>query len=418
VAVLFLDVDRFKVVNDSLGHPAGDELLRTLATRLLSVLRPGDTVARFGGDEFVMLCEGLAELHEILRVAERILKAVAAPVSVRGRELVVTGSIGIALAKTGDEDPVALLRDADAAMYQAKRQGGARFDLFDDGMRAQSLALLESEQLLRHAVSNGMLRVVYQPIVHVGDGRPAGVEALARLSIPGRVAPGPADFIPLAEEIGLIGTIGDEVLREACGQAVELRRALADPALRLFVNLSTGELSRPDLVEHVSSVLERTGLDASFLVLEITETALMAGVQQSVDTLASLKRLGIGLAIDDFGTGYSSLAYLRQFPFDYLKIDRSFVARLANSPVDRAMVAAIVALVEALGIDVVAEGVETPEQLAAVRELGCDLAQGLLFLPAVAPADLLATLVMRRGDGSTAPAAASPDMRGTHRSGR
>jgi diguanylate cyclase (GGDEF)-like protein len=414
VAVLFLDVDRFKVVNDSLGHPAGDELLRTLAARLLGVLRPGDTVARFGGDEFVMLCEGLAELHEVLRVAERILKAVAAPVSVRGRELVLTGSIGIALAETGDEDPVALLRDADAAMYQAKRQGGARFDLFDDAMRAESLALLESEQTLRHAVSSGMLRVAYQPIVYVGDGRPAGVEALARLSIPGRVAPGPADFIPLAEEIGLIGTIGDEVLSQACAQAAELRRSLADPALRLFVNLSPGELSRPDLAEHVCSVLESSQLDASFLVLEMTETALMAEVEQSMDTLASLKRLGIGLAIDDFGTGYSSLAYLRQFPFDYLKIDRSFVARLGNSAVDRAMVAAIVALVEALGIDVVAEGVETSEQLAVLRDLGCDLAQGFFFSPALAPADLLATLAARGGDASPAPVARRPDMRGTH----
>jgi diguanylate cyclase (GGDEF)-like protein len=392
VAVLFLDVDRFKVVNDSLGHPAGDELLRILAARLRGVLRPGDTVARFGGDEFVMLCEGLAELHEVLRVAERILNAVAAPVSVGGRELVLTGSIGIALAATGEEDPVALVRDADAAMYQAKRQGGGRFDLFDDAMRAQSLALLESEQLLRHAVSSGLLRVAYQPIVHLGDERFAGVEALARLSIPGRVAPGPVEFIPLAEEIGLIGAIGDEVLSQACAEIAELQRALDNPALRLFVNLSAGELSRSDLVAHVSGLLERHGLRPSTLVLEMTETAVMAGEEQSIGTLDALKRLGVRLAIDDFGTGYSSLASLRQFPFDYLKIDRTFIAGLGDGAVDRALVAAMITLAEAMGMDVVAEGVESPEQLALLCDVGCDLVQGFLFAPALEPAELRATL--------------------------
>jgi EAL domain-containing protein (putative c-di-GMP-specific phosphodiesterase class I) len=314
---------------------------------------------------------------------------------VGGRELFLTGSIGIALAATGEEDPVALVRDADAAMYQAKRQGGARFDLFDDAMRAQSLALLESEQLLRQAVSSGMLHVAYQPIVHVGDERFAGVEALARLSIPGRVAPAPADFIPLAEEIGLIGAIGDEVLRQACGEAAQLQRALDDPALRLFVNLSAGELSRSDLAARVSGLLERCGLEPSTLVLEMTETALMASEEQSVRTLDSLKRLGVRLAIDDFGTGYSSLASLRQFPFDYLKIDRSFVARLGDAAVDRAMVAAMIALAEAMGMDVVAEGVETPEQLALLCDVGCDLVQGFLFSPALERGELLATLTTR-----------------------
>jgi diguanylate cyclase (GGDEF)-like protein len=395
VAVLFLDLDRFKVVNDSLGHPAGDELLKTLADRLCGVLRPGDTVARFGGDEFVMLCEGLTELHEVLRLAERILAAVAAPVSVYGRQLVLTGSIGIAVAQTGDEDPVSLIRDADAAMYEAKRQGGGRFDPFDDAMRAESLAVLEAEQTLRRAVSDGMLDVAYQPIVRTADGRPSGIEALARLSIPGREPSGRADFIPLAEEIGLIGAIGNEVLRKASAQVAELHRVLGDPTLRLFVNVSTGELSRPELTEHVNRALDSTGLDASALVLEMTETTLMAGVERNVDMLASLKRLGVALALDDFGTGYSSLAYLRQFPFDYLKIDRSFVARLGTAAVDRAMVAAIVTLVEALGIQVVAEGVETPEQLNMLQELGCDLAQGFLFSPAVPPSDLRATLEAR-----------------------
>ena len=395
LAVLFLDVDRFKVVNDSLGHPAGDDLLRTLAARLRGVLRPDDTVARFGGDEFVVLCEGIADLHEVLRVADRILSAVAAPVSVRGRDLVLTGSIGIALAATGDEDPVALVRDADAAMYQAKRQGGGRFDLFDEAMREQSLALLESEQLLRHAVTSGMLHAAYQPIVHVGDGRFAGVEALARLSIPGVAAPGPAEFIPLAEEIGLIGAIGDEILGQACVQAAELQRALDDPALRLFVNLSAAELSRTDLAARVSGLLERCALKPSTLVLEMTETTLMGREAQSVRTLDSLKRLGVRLAIDDFGTGYSSLAALRRFPFDYLKIDRTFVAGLGDPAVDRAMVAAMIALADAMGMDVVAEGVETPEQLALLCEVGCDLVQGFLFAPALGPADLLATLTSR-----------------------
>jgi diguanylate cyclase (GGDEF)-like protein len=396
LAVLFLDVDRFKVVNDSLGHPAGDELLRTLAGRLQKSMRPGDTVARFSGDEFVILCEGLAELHDLIRVADRILEAVASPVSVARRQMRVTGSIGIAVAATGNDDGDALIRDADAAMYQAKRQGGARFNLFDDEMRAQSVALLEAEQALRHVVANGGMRVAYQPIVRVADQRPVGVEALARLSTSGGVTAG-AEFIPLAEEIGLIGIIGKQVLQQACRKAAEMRKARADPPLRLFVNISAAELESPGLVDHTASVLKSSRLEPSALVLEMTETTLMAKVDRILVTLESLKSLGVGLAIDDFGTGYSSLAYLPRFPVDLLKIDRSFVASLGAAPADRAMVSAIVSLATALGIEVVAEGVETPAQLAALQEIGCDLAQGYLFSPPLASSDVVPVVSNDRG---------------------
>jgi diguanylate cyclase (GGDEF)-like protein len=396
LAVLFLDVDRFKVVNDSLGHPAGDELLRTLAGRLQKSMRPGDTVARFSGDEFVILCEGLAELHDLIRVADRILEAVASPVSVARRQMRVTGSIGIAVAATGNDDGDALIRDADAAMYQAKRQGGARFNLFDDEMRAQSVALLEAEQALRHVVANGGMRVAYQPIVRVADQRPVGVEALARLSTSGGVTAG-AEFIPLAEEIGLIGIIGKQVLQQACRKAAEMRKARADPPLRLFVNISAAELESPGLVDHTASVLKSSRLEPSALVLEMTETTLMAKVDRILVTLESLKSLGVGLAIDDFGTGYSSLAYLPRFPVDLLKIDRSFVASLGAAPADRAMVSAIVSLATALGIEVVAEGVETPAQLAALQEIGCDLAQGYLFSPPLASSDVIPVVSNDRG---------------------
>jgi diguanylate cyclase (GGDEF)-like protein len=402
LAVLFLDVDRFKVVNDSLGHPAGDELLRTLAGRLQKSMRPGDTVARFSGDEFVILCEGLAELHDLIRVADRILEAVASPVSVARRQMRVTGSIGIAVAATGNDDGDALIRDADAAMYQAKRQGGARFNLFDDEMRAQSVALLEAEQALRHVVANGGMRVAYQPIVRVADQRPVGVEALARLSTSGGIT-ADAEFIPLAEEIGLIGIIGKQVLQQACRKAAEMRKARADPPLRLFVNISPAELESPGLVDHTASVLKSSRLEPSALVLEMTETTLMAKVDRILVTLESLKSLGVGLAIDDFGTGYSSLAYLPRFPVDLLKIDRSFVASLGAAPADRAMVSAIVSLATALGIEVVAEGVETPAQLAALQELGCDLAQGYLFSPPLASSDVIPVVTADdRGCSSTA----------------
>ena len=384
-AVLFLDLDRFKVVNDSLGHGVGDEALTIVAERLRALVREVDTVARFGGDEFAMLCEDLHELGEVEAIAERILAALAVPLVVRGRELVVTASVGIAFPDRVDitklnVDGESLLRDADAAMYQAKDVGRARAAVFDEAMRARALQRLETEHALRHAVERRQLRLHYQPLLDLRDGRITGVEALLRWEHPERGMVPPGEFIELAEETGLIGSIGAWVLREACRQAAAWRAGGVVPEdFAVSVNVSPHQLVDTSLVHQVSDVLHETGLPAGRLHLELTEGALMRDPETSARILRALRGLGVHVSIDDFGTGYSSLSYLRRFPVDVIKVDRAFVHGLAEEGDDYAIVSAIIGMAHALGLRALAEGVEDARQLEILRRLDCDAAQGFYF---------------------------------------
>ncbi|HWH46085.1 MAG TPA: EAL domain-containing protein [Thermoleophilaceae bacterium] len=371
VAMLFIDLDRFKLINDSLGHAAGDEALLQVADRLGESVRAGDTVARFGGDEFVVLCDAIADADEARTIAERALAAIGTPMRVGGSELDVRASIGVVTSVDGEAD--ALLRAADAAMYAAKNRGGTRISMFDPGtMRNRAAERLRGERDLRRALARAEIHVAYQPQIRISDGTLAGVEALARWRHPERGAIPPSEFIPLAEETGLIGEVGELVLREAC------REARRWETLKVSVNFSPAQLLSHDPVAVVGSALEESGADPSRVCLEITEGVLMADAPASTAALAGLRDLGVALAIDDFGTGWSSLSYLRRFPVSQLKIDASFVQGLGAQGSDDAIVAAMVGMADALGLDVVAEGVETDTQLAALRETGCDVVQGYL----------------------------------------
>ncbi|HEX2700747.1 MAG TPA: EAL domain-containing protein [Acidimicrobiales bacterium] len=418
VAVLFLDVDRFKVINDSLGHAVGDELLKTVAQRLEGVLRPEDTIARFGGDEFVIVTENNAP-GSPEALAARIAEAVAAPTRIQGTDVIATVSIGVALGD-GAYDAGALLRDADAAMYQAKEQGRDRCVLFDGAMRDAADQRLRTETALRRALDGGELRVHYQPMVSLPSGRIAGVEALVRWQKDEHTLILPNDFIPVAEETGLIINLGAVVLREACRQVAEWRRDVAGLAqLTLSVNLSARELLNPGVVEQVREALVSSGVEPHALCLEITESVLLDDTDSCARSLEALRTLGVRIGVDDFGTGYSSLTYLKRLAVDTLKIDQSFVAGLhhdASSREDRAIVAGIVDLAHAFGLTTVAEGVETAEQLAELSALGCEQAQGYHFCRPVSPADLLAWALERVAeDASLAPVDAGPAAPGTRR---
>ena len=376
LVVLFADVDRFKVVNDSLGHDAGDRLLVTLSRRLREVLRPGDTLARFGGDEFAVLCEEVPE-DDVVGIAERMMEALAEPLTAGGREVFVSVSVGIAVTQDPDQRPEALLRDADAAMYLAKDRGRARFELFDEAMRDESTERLLLESALRRAPERGELRALYQPIVRLTDGSMVAAEALVRWEHPERGLLEASQFVPLAEETGIIVPVGAWMLDEACREAASWSGN--GDAAAVSVNLSARQLSRPDLVDAVDRALRESGLNPDRLWLEITESVLMEDPDAAVNALERLRALGVHLSVDDFGTGYSSLAYLRRFPVDALKVDRSFVAGLGRDPEDSAIVEAVVSMAHSLGLSVIAEGVETDEQLARLRDLGCELAQGFYF---------------------------------------
>jgi diguanylate cyclase (GGDEF)-like protein/PAS domain S-box-containing protein len=505
--VLFLDLDNFKVVNDSLGHSAGDTLLVEVARRVQAAVRPGATVARFGGDEFVVLCEELERAEEALEIARRIEEAIAEPVSIDDTEVTVTASIGVATSEdshvaeaivrdadaamyeakargrsrtemfdsamhvqavdrlalesslrralerhemrvayqpqidlgTGriidaisgpfgfaeaevyigasigiafpddvDVEPETFIRDADAAMYQAKERGRGRWVVFDNAMRANAVDRLDIENALRRSIERRELRVHYQPVVSIATGHIVGVEALLRWEHPERGLLLPGEFIGIAEETGLIVPIGAWVLEQACRQVHRWEASLPDrPNLSVAVNLSGRQLSHPGLVDDVAAVLGATGVDPGQVELEITESVLMDDVEMSADTLGRLKQLGVRLSVDDFGTRYSSLSYLRRFPVDLLKVDRSFVDGLGSDPSDSAIVEAIITLAQTLGLEAVAEGVETEAQLAELRLRSCDLAQGYL-LARPAAGDLIAeTLVGRVGHRRVGPAVAS-----------
>jgi diguanylate cyclase (GGDEF)-like protein len=393
VAVLFCDLDRFKVVNDSLGHTKGDLLLVDVARRLEGVLRAGDTAARFGGDEFVILCEDIAGAHQAIAIAERVSAALTTPFVLGDDEAFVRTSIGIAMATDPGARAEALLRDADAAMYRAKERGGGVYEVFDDDMRARAVRRLETENALYRALERGEFVLHYQPQATLATGSIAGVEALIRWQHPERRLVAPGEFIGSAEETGLILEIGAWALREACEQ--QARWSLlgrTGPPLRMSVNLSARQCAHPDLVDMVATTIRDTGVDPRTICLEITETAVMADMEASVGVLDQLRGLGVTLAIDDFGTGWSSLRALQRFPVDEVKIDKSFIDGVAVDPQEAAIVAAVISLSHALGLRTVAEGVESVAQVDRLRTLGCDVAQGFFFWRPAAPEELTTLL--------------------------
>jgi diguanylate cyclase (GGDEF)-like protein/PAS domain S-box-containing protein len=392
--VLFLDLDRFKIINDSLGHMVGDQLLVGIARRLESYVRSIDTVARLGGDEFTILLEDLKDPIETVEIVNRIQRELSAPFKLGVHEVFTSVSIGVAPSTTGYERAEDILRDADTAMYRAKSSGKARHEVFDREMHAHAMNLLHIETDLRRAVERGELRLHYQPIVSLADEKLIGFEALVRWQHSERGLVSPMDFIPVAEETGQIVPIGRWILREACRQMSEWKRRDASAAsLFISVNLSGKQFTQPDLLGQVTRALAETGLDPRSLKLEITESVVMENIEAAVETLESLRSLGVEMSIDDFGTGYSSLSYLHRLPIDTLKVDRSFVSRMASNNENTEIVRTIVTLAQSLDLKVVAEGVETSEQLAQLQILRCEGGQGFLFskpLDAASAAALLA----------------------------
>jgi diguanylate cyclase (GGDEF)-like protein len=378
-AVLFLDLDRFKNINDSLGHTHGDLLLVAFAERLERTLRPVDTLARFGGDEFAILLSGMSDATDAVRVAQRISEELSQPFVLDKNSAFATSSIGIALSSTGYDRPEDILRDADTAMYRAKENGKARYEVFDHGMHARAVSRLQLESDLRQAVEQKEFCVHYQPIVSLQTGRLAGFEALVRWNHPRRGLVSPADFIPVAEETGLIVPIGEWVLQEACRHIRECQDLFpSHRALSLSVNLSARQVAQPDLLERIQDALAASQLNPHCLKLEITESVVMENAEAAALMFKQLRALGVQLSIDDFGTGYSSLSYLHRFPLNYLKIDRSFVSRLTTDN-DNAIVRTISTLARNLGMEVIAEGIETEEQYQQLKILGCEYGQGFLF---------------------------------------
>ncbi len=378
-AVLVLDVDRFKVANESLGHSLGDQLLRAIARRLERCVRPGDSVARLGGDEFAVFVDDTRDVGDAVRVADRITAELKQPFILGHQEVFASASIGIAISSSGYDRPEDFVRDADLAMYRAKELGGARHEVFESHMHSHAVAMLQLETDLRHALERGELVVHYQPIVTLAKGRVTGFEALVRWRHPDRGLVQPTDFIELAEDTGLIVPIGRWVLEQACRQIVQWQSKGGDWAdLTISVNLSGRQL-RPELPGEVATILADTGLDPRKLKLEITETVIVENAVRAVEMFARLRALNVQLHMDDFGTGYSSLSYLHRFQIDTLKIDRYFVSAMGDRGENSEIVRTIVTLARNLGIDVIAEGVETRGQLAQLRALGCPHVQGFLF---------------------------------------
>jgi diguanylate cyclase (GGDEF)-like protein/PAS domain S-box-containing protein len=400
VAVLFLDLDNFKVINDSLGHEIGDRLLVAVGERLRHCLRPEDTLARLGGDEFTILLEDIENPKDIILVIERIEERFEDPFVLNGREIFVTTSTGVAVGAAQVRAPENLLRDADIAMYRAKAELTS-YRVFDPVMHEEALARMELERDLRQAIVNREFAVHYQPIVDVHDGTPWGVEALVRWRHPARGLLAPDTFVPIVEETGLIGPVGEQVLEEACYQAKGWEEEYPDISpLVLFVNVSASQLQRPHLVKTVKEVLEKSGLEASCLGLDVTETVYIKTVESGTAALNELKRLGVRVAIDDFGVGHSSLSCLKRLPADILKIDISFIEELEE---DNAIVATIVNLAHILGMKVVAEGVENERQATLLREMGCDLGQGYHFAGPLPPEDMPGFFLKKQSPSSDQP---------------
>jgi diguanylate cyclase (GGDEF)-like protein/PAS domain S-box-containing protein len=387
-SVLFFDLDRFKLINDSLGHLIGDQLLVAMAQRIQGCLRPGDTIARLGGDEFTVLLEDLKSNSEAIHVADRIQRELSAPFDLEGRQVFTSASIGIAPSTTGYERPEHVLRDADTAMYYAKSLGGSRYQVFDKSMHVRAVKLLEMQNDLRQAIEKNELFVEYQPIVALDTFKITGFEALARWKHSTQGLIGPAQFIPVAEDTGLILPIGQWILREACRQARAWQQLyVGDENLTMSVNLSGKQFAQPDLINLIKDVLAETGLEPKSLKLEITESVVVENVDAASEMLTQLRNLGVGLSIDDFGTGYSSLSSLHRFPISTLKIDSSFVSRMIGHNENTEIVKTIMSLAGNLGMDVTAEGVETLEQVTRLRSFGCGRGQGFFFSRPLSAAD-------------------------------
>ena len=385
-AVLFLDLDRFKVVNDSLGHSTGDRLLGEVAKRLGRHVRQGDTLARFGGDEFTILVEAIQHVEDTAKIAQKLREALKEPFVLDGRELYVTASIGISVFPDDGVDAETLVKNSDIAMYRAKERGATATSSIESEMNSRVEERFALESSLRRARSLDQFALQYQPIVEVADGRCLGCEALLRWRHPEKGLLFPSAFLEVAEMIGVMRGLGSWVVREACGQAAAWLREGA--RLRVAVNLSAHEFLEKDLARQVGAILEETGLDGELLELEITESLAMQTPELTRSTLRELRGLGVRLAIDDFGTGYSSLAFLREFPIDTLKVDRTFVRDIDREAGAATIVATVIAMARTLGLRVVAEGVEREEQLRVLKELGCDRAQGYLFGHALWPGEL------------------------------
>jgi diguanylate cyclase (GGDEF)-like protein/PAS domain S-box-containing protein len=395
-AVLFLDLDRFKVVNDSLGHHVGDELLSVIANRLLGCLRPSDTVARFGGDEFAILLEEITGVDDAIRVAQRVQASLSVPIQLHGYELFTSASIGIVMSSSAVEQPEYLWRSADMAMYRAKARGTGQFEIFDRTMHADALARLQLETDIRRAMERNEFRLHYQPVIELNSGAVVGFEALLRWEHPLRGLVYPSEVIPVAEETGMIVRLGEWVLYEGCRQLMAWQQELQlDVPLWVGINLSSKQLSQPNLLDRVESVLRETGIEPQMLKLEITESGVIENSEVATRTLRRLKSLGVQLFMDDFGTGYSSLSYLHRLPLDALKIDRSFVSQMVRGDRHAQLVNTILQLARSVNLGVVAEGVSTPDQLELLREFGCEFAQGFLFSHAIPPDQVRAFLDSR-----------------------
>jgi diguanylate cyclase len=379
IGVMFLDLDSFKPINDTHGHEVGDRLLVMLAERLQEGLRASDTAARFGGDEFMILCEDVADKRDVVSIAERILRSIEEPFSLGSEQFAIRASMGVAIADGAGETAESLIRNADTAMYGAKKEGGT-FAVYDDGVRTRLTERVEMEGQLRRAVHEGAFRLLYQPQVDLRSGEIVGLEALLRWDHPSRGLIEPVEFLWLAEEAGLISAIGDWVLEESCRQAAVWRAAgPSGSPLRVCVNLAAGQHADPNLVATVARVVEQSEIEPSSLCLEITEAAVMGDAEAAIATLRALKELGVTISMDDFGSSHSTLGALKRFPLDSLKVDRSFVSGLNEDGEDAAIVTAVTNMAHALGLETVADGVETREQLEYLKAVECDIGQGHYF---------------------------------------